>query len=1289
MHLPVLLHPCRALLAASVFTILLGSTAFAQDPTDPTKLSADQLKVRVLGSLQALDGVAKKVDEAASKLEQEWDAKRKAMSTVHAELPSTPPPLEEQGTLDLAKAQALETAHRRYLEAYRGRVEAQKVARQSLAREAGLREGLRPEVERLDAQAKTLGPLMAELMARVAAKKITAESIEEGGKPVDLAAAEQRRAAAAKRAEELTKALASAPEIEKEIEALAQLKIHDPEVEARLIANADAAAQILVAVKQEASAFTEFEKRVPESLPGVLKRLKTRWDYEDQVFGGGVEEVNKGRKALADLVEEHKKLARPQPEEVARGGNEKLAEFARDLAFSKAMIAFHEAELTLFAKEAEAREALKKSLEAVESSLPGVVDLLTRLRACAQVVAAKKAAGELKLETIELDLDALWKKLVVHSEDGARRRTEIKALAELIEDTSAKRALEEALAKERTRHAELERLHAEEKSYAELVKKMSGEDSKALLALLAPGGEIAKLEAEISKELQTKKDELLALDAATVEARRGISSLENPLTLKASVRLYTKTETEDWRGELDSHVKELAEGAVLPDRSSRLLEKAPATNGDAQSSMEEQENGNLHKAAQNDQKRLKIRNIAANQVRQYFEELKKLTETYGKALEAQAAKTAELAEVYGRFVAIRKRRYACATEVNDRLFGGQLQFSEVPRYVVDQAERTKTLAAQKERDDFARDVGVLAERRKRDLERLKEVVAWRKWAEIRATNASRRMALIGNPVSFLESAMKSMKELPEVDQKNLQYVAATRDPSPGASALSLSFLVPFLSVTERELFEGPLEAYGLELADTRRKVEALEEALSGYNEMIQVANAEQAELEKGPEELRRAQRRREDDYHVARYLCSIARHPGAQTALELAFKNEFHRDLPLPEDDRDWALDFWKENLIAAEARLLGHVWWISSLERMVSRRGVEEETGGYRGQIGQIKSTIENEKVAEARLLASIEKLEIDFGTKARSHILWAFLELVFVIFGALFVQRLVKRLTRRINEQFEAEGEEDQSDRQKRMQTVTKAISNTFKIVIWIITFIYSLSLLGVNVTPLLASASVLGLAIAFGAQAMVRDFFSGLFILLENQYTIGDVVDVGGIAGTVERLSLRVTVLRDIEGVVHFIPNGTVSRVSNKTQNWSRCVMEVGVGYGEDVDHVRDVLTEIFVAMKKEPYWDRRLLETPMVAGVQGLMDSSVNLRVMAKTRAGKQWEVGREFNRRIKKRFDELGIEIPFPQRTVHHVYSDGSEVKEGEKKKDLPPPPPAPAKSPPPPKRDEDQEIIPE
>jgi small conductance mechanosensitive channel len=208
-----------------------------------------------------------------------------------------------------------------------------------------------------------------------------------------------------------------------------------------------------------------------------------------------------------------------------------------------------------------------------------------------------------------------------------------------------------------------------------------------------------------------------------------------------------------------------------------------------------------------------------------------------------------------------------------------------------------------------------------------------------------------------------------------------------------------------------------------------------------------------------------------------------------------------------------------------------------------------------------------------------------------------------------------------------------------------------------IYAFAQLGLDVTPIIASASVLGFALAFGAQSLVKDFFSGFFILIENQFTIGDIVALENVSGTVEHISLRITVLRDLKGVVHYIPNGSIRQVSNKTQGWSRVVMEISVSYGEDPDKAMRILNEVLQEMAQDPTCAQNIIEAPSVEGVENLTERSIDIRIMIKTPPGQQWSVAREARLRIKKRFDEQGISIPFPHRIVHHVYEEKGESEQ--------------------------------
>ncbi|MEK6642350.1 MAG: mechanosensitive ion channel domain-containing protein [Planctomycetota bacterium] len=230
---------------------------------------------------------------------------------------------------------------------------------------------------------------------------------------------------------------------------------------------------------------------------------------------------------------------------------------------------------------------------------------------------------------------------------------------------------------------------------------------------------------------------------------------------------------------------------------------------------------------------------------------------------------------------------------------------------------------------------------------------------------------------------------------------------------------------------------------------------------------------------------------------------------------------------------------------------------------------------------------------------------------------------------------------------------ERENRAQTLISVFSSVAGVAIIVGGSLMILTELGVNIVPLMGGAAVVGLAVAFGAQNLIRDYFAGFMILLEHQYGINDVIKVCGISGQVEQITLRITVLRDLEGVVHFIPNGQISTVSNKTHEWSRAVLDVAVAYKENVDRVMQVILDLAREFRRDPAFVDFILDDPEMLGVDSLGDSAVMIKFVIKTRPGRQWPVKRELLRRIKTRFDELGIEIPYPHRTVYHQYeSDG-------------------------------------
>jgi len=221
-----------------------------------------------------------------------------------------------------------------------------------------------------------------------------------------------------------------------------------------------------------------------------------------------------------------------------------------------------------------------------------------------------------------------------------------------------------------------------------------------------------------------------------------------------------------------------------------------------------------------------------------------------------------------------------------------------------------------------------------------------------------------------------------------------------------------------------------------------------------------------------------------------------------------------------------------------------------------------------------------------------------------------------------------------------------QKRADTLSSVVRWICKTGILGIALVMILAELGIQVGPIIAAAGVVGLAVGFGAQSLVQDVISGFFILLEDQVRVGDVVQLDGRGGLVERITLRMTVLRDLAGNVHYVRNGKIEVVTNMTKDYSRYVFEVGVAYREDVDQVIEVIQKVDEELRQDADFKDDIIAPIEVLGLDKFSDSAVIIKARTTTRPIKQWRVGREFNRRLKKKFDALGIEIPFPHLTVY-------------------------------------------
>ncbi len=263
---------------------------------------------------------------------------------------------------------------------------------------------------------------------------------------------------------------------------------------------------------------------------------------------------------------------------------------------------------------------------------------------------------------------------------------------------------------------------------------------------------------------------------------------------------------------------------------------------------------------------------------------------------------------------------------------------------------------------------------------------------------------------------------------------------------------------------------------------------------------------------------------------------------------------------------------------------------------------------------------------------------------------KLLLVLLLTAVLLRIVRfaceRVTTRALESEKYENATAAKEHEKRVQTLIDITRKAAVIGVWSLAAVLMLVQVGVNVAPILAGAGVLGLAVGFGAQELVRDVISGFFRLFDNQIRKGDVVMLNGTGGIVEKVGLRTTELRDLSGVLHVFQNGKVDSLGNMTKDWSAMVFDVGVAYKEDTDEVASVMCDVARGMQEDDEYGHKILEPLELFGVDSFGDNAVVIKARLKTVPIEQWSVGREYRRRLKQAFDERGIEIPFPHRTLY-------------------------------------------
>jgi len=459
------------------------------------------------------------------------------------------------------------------------------------------------------------------------------------------------------------------------------------------------------------------------------------------------------------------------------------------------------------------------------------------------------------------------------------------------------------------------------------------------------------------------------------------------------------------------------------------------------------------------------------------------------------------------------------------------------------------------------------------------------------------------------------------------------------SVLTIVFLSVFLLLNFNSVFSAVGDAAEDAVADLPSKVvKSLENNFAGKN--VVAIKEEVKKIEEKTEETKEILKEKEEVVEEAKKEAEEIIKEKEAIVKEVQSKEAAAELIKEKGEALKKEAEITKDRAVLKKAKALA-----------VEAKKLEQEVDVHKDKLKKTESKVELAQEKVGAYQASIEALRKELEDLKKERVAKrspserAVLVVIIVVAGIilfLFLKLLYKGFERLVTKK-DALYEDD----------VTLRIKTTGRLFNWLGGFIISgvvvymvLEVLGFSLGPLIAGAGIVGLAFGFGGQYLIRDLINGLFILLEGQYNIGDVVKIGEYGGLVEDINLRITTLRDLEGRVIIVPNGEIKTVVNYTREYGQALLAIGVAYKENVDHVMEVLKGIGADMRKDNYFGRLILGDIEMFGVDDFSDSQVTIKFRMKTLPIKQWEVAREFRRRIKNRFDELGIEIPFPHQTVY-------------------------------------------
>ncbi len=761
--------------------------------------------------------------------------------------------------------------------------------------------------------------------------------------------------------------------------------------------------------------------------------------------------------------------------------------------------------------------------------------------------------------------------------------------------------------------------------HAATVAQLSTEE---LVALVSPDGE---LQQEIEQRL-AEADEAEFMSMNTAEFAKimldELSVIENPFTERALAAARSDNRLTAIKDELGQLTEgQLPERITYRERPKRLVESI----GDSPST-------DLAGQARREHKLLRAWQAEARGIFAYFNTLSARWQDHSDAKESRDSALQQYAENLAALMNAELRHLSAVREIQRRLGENLIEQSQIPEGALEGVDGASVREVQKRRETLIESQQAARLLDEKTARRMEMQMIWKAWAEIFTTNVDSAVPLIESAAEHLTAAGLDFDELGDFERRDIELRAkrAVRSDATRRDA----YLSSLLDSEERTQFQEGFDSFYVELYHTNHRIGELQSAAETYMDLCDVLTRLPSGLEGSVEQLKTVLLEREKEYMVARFMALISAHPEWKDGYTAQYaKLDQAADFPLPVDDSVDDVESWAERLLLAEARWLGQYDWVQEMERLLSRLGLAADVARVRTQAAQMDWRLSALTRRADDIGTSITSFRQDYRDRLRSNAFNNLIALITIPLVALVFCLCVRVAVKRLQRSQSGQPGKPTSDRARRLKAVTATASRAFNTLIWLVAVIYMLRLMGLDVTPIVASASIAGLAVAFAAQTLLKDVFCGFFILWENQYTVGDWIVVGDREGLVEHISLRVTRIRDQSSVAHYIPNGSIVQVSNCSQTSFAVRFDVPLSYGTDIERVTEILHQTFAELYEDPAWNSDLEEPPEVRGVDEFEDYAMMLRVKAKVHPPKRVKLERELRGRIKNALDLAGITIP--------------------------------------------------